>query len=230
MSDDPARGRRHVLLDLDDTLYPCTPCEEAGLRAVLACAAPILGTSPRELEGPYMRARTAVKERIEGRGSSHSRLLYIAEMVQQLGRPDALVCVRTWERMYWRAFLDAAVLRPRVIPFFEGVRQRAGRIAIVSDLTLEVQLMKLEHLGILRFIDALVTSEEVKGDKPKRSIFRLAMDRLGTGADACIIVGDNEMKDGEGARKLGIPFFQIDERDSEGMGFDIALTAMSEGE
>ncbi len=223
-----AYGRRHVLLDLDDTLYPCKPCEEAGVRAALAAAAPILGTSARELEAVWTRARSAVKERIDGRGSSHSRLLYLAEMVHQLGRPDALMCVRTWERIYWSAFLEAAVLRPRVVPFFEGVRARAGRIAIVSDLTLEVQLMKLEHFGILRFIDALVTSEEVKGDKPKRSIFRLAMDRLGTGADACIIVGDSDAKDGEGARKLGIPFFQIEERDKEGHGFDIALKSMTE--
>jgi HAD superfamily hydrolase (TIGR01549 family) len=221
-----AHGRRNILLDLDDTLYVCKVCEEAGLRAVTSLASSVLNRTPEELVKEWKKARRAVKDRIDGCGSSHSRLLYISELVHALGRPDALPHVRKWDRAFWDAFIEAAKLRPRVVPFFEAVRAAGGKIAIVSDLTLEVQLMKLERFGVMPMVDAIVTSEEVESDKPKKPIFKVGIARLGTTADKCIIVGDNEDKDGEGARRMGIPFFKIEESDERGEGFDAVLRAM----
>jgi len=224
------KGRRNVLLDLDDTIYACKPCEEAGLRAFIALASPVLSKSARELEDAWMKARAAVKERVDLRGSSHSRLLYISELVHSFGRVDAFPYLRAWERMYWEAFIETAKVKPRVVPFFEAIRNRGGRVAIVSDLTLEVQLFKLERFGILRYIDAIVTSEEVPHDKPKRPIFRVAIDRLGTSPETCVVVGDSEEKDGEGARRMGIPFFKIDPKDTEGAAFDEIVRVLSIGD
>lgn len=217
------KGSERILLDLDDTLYACAPSERAGGAAVAFAISKALELAPHDVEVAWAAARRAVKDRLDGRGSSHSRLLYVAELVHAVGRPDALASVRAWERTYWRAFVDAATVRPRARAFLETVRRAGAKVAIVSDLTLEVQLFKLETFGLLPLIDALVTSEEVPLDKPDEAIFRLAMARLGTTADACVMVGDRDDKDGEGARRLGMPYFQIEPDDDAGLGFDALL-------
>lgn len=220
------KDRRAVLLDLDDTLYVCRPGEIAGLDAVTVAASATLDLPREDVEKAYAAARRAVKARIDGRGSSHSRLLYIVEMIHALGRPDALPRAREWERSFWRAFLDAVSLRPRVVPFLEALRASGRKVAIVSDLTLEVQLWKLERFDLLRRLDALVVSEEVPLDKPAEDIFRVALARVGVSADACVMVGDHDGKDGEGARRLGIPYVRIDADDEGGAGFDALAREM----
>ncbi len=217
----PLKGRDRILLDLDDTLYACAPAEAAAAAAVVNEIATALAMTPAAVETAWAAARTAVKQRIDGRGSSHSRLLYAAELVHAVGRPDALAKARSWERTYWRAFLGAATLRPRALAFLRTARAAGAKVAIVSDLTLEVQLLKLETFGVLPLIDALVTSEEVPLDKPASAIFELGMARLGAAVDACVMVGDHDDKDGEGARRLGIPYFKIAKDDVLGDGFDV---------
>ncbi len=217
------RGRDRILLDLDDTLYACAPAEAAAAAAVVSEIAAALGMTPAAVDAAWSSARQAVKQRIDGRGSSHARLLYAAELVHAVGRPDALAKVRGWERTYWQAFLRAATLRPRALAFLQTARAAGAKVAIVSDLTLEVQLWKLETFGVLPLIDALVTSEEVPLDKPASAIFELAISRLGAEKSACVMVGDHDDKDGEGARRLGIPYFKIAKDDITGDGFD-ALT------
>lgn len=140
--------------------------------------------------------------------------------------PELLFRVRGWERTSWKAFLGAVHLRPRAVPFLEAVRASGRKIAIVSDLTLEVQLMKLEAFDLFRHLDALIVSEEVPFDKPAEEVFRVAIERLGTDAGACVIVGDNDDKNGEGARRLGAPYIRIDANDVEGEGFDALAHAM----
>lgn len=214
------KDKRAILCDLDDTFYVCRPGERAGLSAVVAAVSAAVNRSPTEVEHAYVEARRAVKSRIDGRGSSHSRLLYLTELVHALGRPDMLVRVRSWERTFWTAFLDAVRLRPRVVPFLRAARRAGRKVALVSDLTMDVQLMKLDRFGLFPHVDAIAISEEVPFDKPTEEIFRLAMARLGTTAEACIMVGDHEDKDGEGARRLGMPYVRIDPRDTEGAAFD----------
>ena len=216
------KGRDRILLDLDDTLYATPASEAAATAALIAAVSNALELPAEDVLRAWATARSSVKKRIDGRGSSHARLLYLAELVHALGRPDALVSVRTWERTYWHAFVGAAKVRPRARAFLESARRAGMKVAIVSDLTLEVQLFKLETFGVLPWIDALATSEEVPLDKPNEAIFLLAMDRLGTTADACIVVGDHDGKDGEGARRLKMPYFRI-ENDEEGHGFDAVM-------
>lgn len=214
------RDREHLLLDLDDTLYVCAPGERAGKQAVLDAIARELAVPRASLDDLWRSCREAVKERLDGRGSSHSRLLYLHDLAHRLNRPEALPRVRSWERTYWNAFIDASRMRPRALPFLSAARAAGRRIALVSDLTLEVQLLKLERFGLFPLIDAIAISEEVPLDKPAAAIFELALARLGATAQTCVMVGDRPDKDGEGAQRLGIPFVEVPSADAEGLVFD----------
>lgn len=223
------KDKRAILCDLDDTFYVCKPGEDAGLSAVVAAVSAALDLSPSDVEKEYAEARRAVKARIDGRGSSHSRLLYLCELVHRLGRPDMLVRVRSWERTFWSAFLGAVSLRPRVLPFLGSVRRSGRKVALVSDLTLEVQLAKLDRFGLFRHVDAIAISEEVPLDKPAEEIFHLAMARIGARPEECVMVGDHDGKDGEGARRLGMPYVRIAPDDLDGSGFDVLARDLGVG-
>lgn len=217
---------KHVLCDLDDTLYAYSPCEEAAVAAASEAIARDLGIGCAEAKRAWSAARKECKLHVDGTGSSHNRLLYAVEMVHALGRPDALGAIRRWDCIYWEAYVGAARLRPRVLPFLETLRERGSKLAIVTDLTVEPQLLKIERLGLGPFVSALAVSEEVERDKPDPAIFRLAVARLGVPLESCVMIGDNDAKDGEGARRLGIPFFLVDPRESEGVAFDAVTKAL----
>jgi putative hydrolase of the HAD superfamily len=197
---------RALLLDLDDTLYDYQPAEQRARKVTLDAVVRDTGRSPNEVGELYDRARKQVKARVGDTGASHSRLLYLLELGSQLG---ALAQVRSWERTFWSAYMDGAQLRDGARPLLEAWRARGNKTAIVTDLTADVQLMKLEAFGLFPLIDAVAVSEEVLHDKPARQPFELAMQRLGVTPEQCVMVGDNATKDGAGATALGMPYYQV---------------------
>lgn len=202
---------RGLLLDLDDTLYGYPPCEAAGRARLAELAGQRLQIEPVAFAAAYDRARHAVKARCGG-PSNHSRLLYLHELLHELGAP--LHHATPLEHAFWQAYLAVAALRPGAIEMLDAFRATGGKIAIVTDLTLDVQLQKLAHFGLLDRVDALVTSEEVGFDKPHRAAFDLGAARLGLSLAECAMAGDSDAKDGAGARALGLPFFLIRTQDS----------------
>ena len=198
---------RGLLLDLDDTLYDYPPCEAAGRARLAQLGSERLSITPEAFSAAYDAARHAVKARCAG-PSNHSRLLYLHELLHALGAPPLHLAIEL-ERAFWEAYLETAALRSGALDLLDSFRAAGGKIAIVTDLTLDVQLQKLTHFGLLGRIDALVASEEVGFDKPHRAAFELGAARLGVPLDQCAMAGDSEAKDGTGARALGLPFFLV---------------------
>ena len=210
--------RTALLIDLDDTLYDYAPSERLARAAVLQAVVGDSGLPPAEVAAGWTLARETVKSRLGETGAGHSRLLYLAELVFVLDRPALLRRVRAWERLYWTQYLRDVRLRPFALQLLAGWRARGtgARVAVVTDLLLEVQLWKLEALGLFPHVDVLVASEEVGRNKPGRAIFELAMARLAVGPEHCVMVGDNPHKDGQGARELGIPYYQAQSSEKPG--------------
>ncbi len=207
-----------VLIDLDDTLYDYHPAEEVARRFVWTELAAALGESTESVRRLWNVSREAVKLRVGPRGASHSRLLYLHEAVHRAGRIDLLGQVRTWERGFWRTFLANAQLRDGARELLIGLRRCGHPVALVSDLTLEIQLWKLEHFGLLSLFDAVVVSEEVETDKPGDAIFRLAAERLGVPLARCVVIGDSAERDVEGALRLGLPYLRVRSSGGESEG------------
>ena len=200
---------RGLLLDLDDTLYDYAPAERRGRAAALANVVRDTGLEHSHAAQLYDEARARVKNRVTQRGSSHSRLLYLHELAHASGRPAVLARVRDWERAFWAEYLRGAELRPFARELLVGWRARGHRVAIVTDMVLEVQLWKLQALGLSELVDALVVSEEVAYDKPALASFELAIERLGVLREQCVVVGDSVQADGAAAVALGVPFYRV---------------------
>lgn len=52
--------------------------------------------------------------------------------------------------------------------------------------------------------------------KPEPALFTQALDRLGTRPERTLMIGDNAATDGLGARRVGMPFFQVKDGDLTG--------------
>ena len=167
-----------VIFDLDDTLYPYEPCHKAGTAAVLQFAARELGVKERAFLDVWDSARERVKRRLGPTGSSHSRLLYGHEAIEMLGLRSQPGLALALEQEYWREYLLAAKLRPGARDLLSTLRFNNIPIAIVTDLTAQIQFRKLVHLELDQVIDHVVTSEEAKTDKVGLEPFRVLFERL----------------------------------------------------
>lgn len=216
---------RALLLDLDDTLYEYGPCEVAARGALAERFESLFGMPRDTFEVAFVAARKRVKDRCHT-PSMHSRLLYASEMLHTLhastgaSAVPALHAARELEEAYWSTYLATMRPRPHAHALLADFRARGGKTAIVTDLTLQIQLRKLDALGLLPEVDALVASEEVGVDKPARAPFELAAIRLGVDLAACAMVGDNLDKDGKGADSLAIPFYHA-RTDATGIGLSL---------
>ncbi|HEY6877452.1 MAG TPA: HAD-IA family hydrolase [Polyangiales bacterium] len=218
---------RGLLLDLDDTLYGYVPVERHARAAVLSEISRDLCVELAEAGALYDAARQRVKKRLGKTGAAHSRLLYLLDLASSARAPLSLP--RKWERTFWGEYLRVMEPHPGVRELLAGWRALGNRTAIVTDLVVDIQLQKLEKFSLLELIDAIVVSEEVPLDKPAPEIFELACARLGVPRERCVMVGDNDAKDGAGARALGIPFLQVRGTEPDANGLTLQEVARELG-
>lgn len=167
-----------VVFDLDDTLYPYKPCNIAGEKALNSMGAKETGTTESEFKNALVTARKNVKSRLGQTASSHSRLLYIHEALALLNFSSQPSLPLLLEQEFWRSYLLEMKLRPGAEELLAALRFNHIPIALVTDLTLQIQLRKLVYLGLDSFFDFIVASEEVSGDKISKKPFRLLANRV----------------------------------------------------
>jgi putative hydrolase of the HAD superfamily len=89
----------------------------------------------------------------------------------------------------------------------EGMRDRVRRVGLISNTGRSpgVALRELlQRLGILKFFDATVFSDEAGCRKPDKRIFDLATGELGAEQGNTIHIGDNPEADVWGAKQAGM--------------------------
>lgn len=198
-----------LLFDLDNTLYSYEPCNQAGIRVARHYLCTQLSISHKQFDHQYAQARTLVHRTLAGQAASHSRLLYIKTLCEQL-RPGE-VNSALWERgtqLFWQAYLHTMQLRPGIKSLLRQAHGTGYNIAIVTDLTTEVQLRKLRKFKLESYIDALVTSEDVGKEKPHPAMIKRALYLLNETSKTALIIGDSQ-RDQIVAKRCHIPFYRL---------------------
>jgi HAD superfamily hydrolase (TIGR01549 family) len=198
-----------ILLDLDDTLYAYKPCHQDGYEACKALAKEKYHISETDFEQAWKAGRDRVHIDLHWQGASHSRLLYVQKLYEKLFGKTNPVFALEMEETYWNTFLNHMEFKPGVEEFLQEAKSKGIKMCIVTDLTAQIQMKKWLKLDLGRFIDFLVTSEEVGIEKPGSYMFELAMQKLGVKAEDCIMIGDSEEKDIKGAKTLGIKGYLV---------------------
>ena len=197
-----------IIFDLDDTLYNATACYEKGMCELFSFAKTNFDMSKDVFDKYYSEAKRIVKNRLGNVAASHNRLLYCQTFLELIGKSPVKYALKMYN-LFWDTVLDNMVLYDYVLPLFIELKSRGIQIAILSDLTANIQYRKIEKLGLLENIDVLITSEEVGEEKPSYKMFELAMQKMGISAKELLMIGDSRERDIIGAQEAGIKAIQF---------------------
>ena len=182
-----------VIFDLDNTLYNYNLANVSAMSVIEKKVREDLNINSELFADLFSKARNETKDQLGPIASSHSRLLYFQRMLELAGfKAQPLMCLDL-EQAYWKTFLSTMVLEPSVIETLTFLRSNGIKIGIITDLTAQIQFRKIIYLGIDKYFDFIVTSEESGSDKIDGKPYDLMLRKLGTTAKKNIwMIGDSE--------------------------------------
>ncbi|MCQ5128665.1 HAD family hydrolase [Butyricicoccus faecihominis] len=198
-------GLKAVFFDLDDTLYASFMAGDAYAYEQLArFAEETLGVNGQEFVAAFAAARKKLARMQPGMPPLHDRVLAAQGALESMGL-NAVRYARAVFSVYWNAVFDKMERRPGVPELLRDLRAAGVKTAVCTDMLADIQLDKLDRLGLADLIDFLVSSEEAGRDKPAPPIFQLALQKCGCLPEEAVMVGDNFLHDVQGAYDCGIP-------------------------
>ncbi|UTW67229.1 YjjG family noncanonical pyrimidine nucleotidase [bacterium SCSIO 12643] len=75
---------------------------------------------------------------------------------------------------------------------------------IITNGFEEIQAIKIENSGLSSFFEEIITSEQAGYKKPDPAIFRYSLNKTNAQAKESLMIGDNQLVDIEGAKKVGM--------------------------
>jgi putative hydrolase of the HAD superfamily len=189
-----------ILFDLDNTFYPYAPAHAAAHASVRNKAVKMFSIGESVFDEAFDAARRQIKQQLAEVASSHSRLLYFQRMLEIMGLGSQILHALDFEQTYWRSFLAHASLFDGVKETLDELRLLGIPMAIVTDLTAQIQFRKMVFFELDKFFDCAVTSEEAGVDKPDPAPFRLAVEKLRPGGKRIWMIGDAAVGDIGGSK------------------------------
>jgi len=198
-----------IIFDLDNTLYDYDLCHRTALKDAI-CFISSHCRKDKDKDEPtlfslYHTIAANLKNELRSTASSHNKGIYFKHLIEYLKMPYSLLTeVNT---LYWKAFYQQMDL----VSCFEGAKDfivwnksLGKKIGILTDYETEYQINKLSRLGLLDYVDVLVTSEEVGIEKPSVQMFQTILRKMNLTATEVIMIGDNYEKDIQGALNMEI--------------------------
>lgn len=198
-------GLKAVFFDLDDTLYTSFQAGDAYAYERMAAWVDenIEGASGAEFARQFKLYRKKLARQQPSSPPIHDRVLFAQGALERMGL-NAVRYARTLHRVYWDAVLAKMTVRPGVIRLLDDLKQAGVKTAVCTDMLADIQMEKLEYLGLTDRVDYLVSSEEAGTDKPGSAIFWLALQKCDCLPGEAVMVGDNFRHDVQGALDVGI--------------------------
>ena len=177
-----------ILFDLDGTLIDST-------EAILESFAAAYGAF-----GEPVPAETEIRRRI---GEP------LTQMFADMGVTRGTVAehVAAYKEHYRKISCQKTVLLPGAREAVERA-SRFARLGVVTTKTGKYSIELLEHLGLMRFFEVLIGSEDVTHHKPHPEPVLKALQAMGLSRRDCWMVGDTPM-DVEAARAAGVEPFAV---------------------
>ena len=94
------------------------------------------------------------------------------------------------------------LMLPGAVDFLNSINDR--RKSIVTNGIAEVQHGRIDDSNTESYFEHIFISEEIGSNKPDPAFFRTVLDTLKMSPDECIVIGDSEKSDIQGAINAGI--------------------------
>ncbi len=192
-----------VVFDLDNTVYDYDKCNQIATDKLQNTICNKYNMSAEEFKQRYEYSKKSVKNQLGNTGASHNRLLYLQNFLEELDRLPAYECLELYD-IYWDCMLQHMILYPYVIPLISKLKESSIRIGVLTDLTAHIQHRKIRKLGLDKYIEKIVTSEEAGAEKPSERAFVLIQKKFNLATSDILMIGDSAEKDLEGAIKAGM--------------------------
>ena len=194
---------RAVVFDVDGTLY-----DQGRMRRRMALALLrhcLRNPSEFGLLRTVQTFRRSREELGEEEVGDVARLQYVRPAERLAVDPAAVRRVAE----YWLGERPLAHLpacrAPAVDTLFAVLRETGRKIAVFSDYAIE---NKLQALGLEADLCVSALDPDVDRLKPNARGLERILERLALPPEACVMIGDRDDRDGEAARRVGMPFLR----------------------
>jgi len=193
-----------IIFDFDDTLESWYPVEQFVEKKI----AEEMLKEHKISEKKFLRTFKKVKaESVRKKNNPifYGRDFWFKGVFQELGILVTKNLVDKYVNMYWRLAFDKAVLLPHVKPTLQALKKEY-KIAMLTDSDgyRSIKIKRVKKLGIHKYFDIIVTSDEVGKNKPNLECFEMVLDKLKVDPEECIMVGDHPEVDLQSAKKIGM--------------------------
>ncbi len=132
--------------------------------------------------------------------------VWVAEALNELGYQvypeDAHI--KAALNVFFKDFIDSLRLRAGAVKLFEQAAAN-GKVGLLSNFTYApVVYFSLNHLGVSKYFNTVVVSEENGYRKPSINIFKEVLERLQVKASEAVYIGDSPLEDIKGAKDAGL--------------------------
>jgi putative hydrolase of the HAD superfamily len=214
-----------TLVEIDDSALPAFDWRGRRLRS----SAPVVFEAIREhrtdLDLPgfldaYLRITAefwAEKEHRDVELSAPIRMERVLRHFEAVAPEEVATRARELTELHMRTLADAVRPIESAVELLEAVRAAGLRTALVSNFDFAPTVHAiLDRLGLGRYFEDRVISDEVGLRKPNARLFEQALSALDTPPGSAVHVGDDPRADAWGAARVGMRTVWIDRR---GEGF-----------
>jgi putative hydrolase of the HAD superfamily len=196
---------RAVLADLDDTLFDHRHATRVALDALHA-EVPAFQAWPRERLGSRHSDILELMHQsvLAGRMTVDAARIARFQRLIDEARADGSHTASDLARRYRECYEAAWQTVPGSLPLAAAVRNAGLALVIVTNNITREQQLKMERCGLVAYVDALITSEDVGVTKPGARIFEAALAAAGVTAAEAVMLGDSWLTDVAGARASGV--------------------------
>lgn len=205
-----------VIFDIDGTLYDYQTNDVLAMKHFCTFVEKALGVDEKTFRETYTEARRIIRARLHDTAAQHSRVLLIQTALELLGKNPFDYVLKMYD-VYWNCFLENMQPYDGAAEFLRDLKSVGVKISTCTDMTAHIQYRKLAKLGLDRYFDFMVASEEIGFEKPAPIMFRSALNKMNVRAEEAAYFGDSLDRDIFGAMNVGIDaFWFVADRPVEG--------------
>lgn len=190
------------IFDIDNTLYSYNAANQAAFQALTDSFCGAFGLSVQQFSQLHQEADRILCDRVGQGAAIHNRLIRYQIMLEQIGKPISYA--PGLADLYWGTLLSHMQCAPGARDLMSFLKSAGCTVGIGTNMTADYQYAKLERLGLLGYVDFLVSSEEAGAEKPDARFFSLCVKKAGCHAGECVFVGDDLEWDALGAMRAGL--------------------------
>ena len=187
---------KDVFFDIDDTLYDTSGFAKLARKAALN--AMIDAGLPLSHDNAYKLLREIIKEK----GSNYDQHLNV--LTKRVFGEEKPLLIALGMITYHNVKFALLRLFPETMSTLIHLKAQGYHLGVISNGLTIKQYEKLVRLGLHHFFDSVVTSQEANVEKPDKTIFKMAMERMGFKAENSIMIGNSFNDDILGAINAGM--------------------------